>query len=243
MRADAVRRALSSADINHDGRLSSSEQRRAKTKVAGASSQALTEAYKQARMKSGSIDVKKARGLVSLAESRALLADRNHNGISSFERGRLSGPIARALTLPPPGAVPAPTHTGGIRVSDTMRRLAHNAQVVARSMGGSHSQGLCATGVSRNIARSMGLSVRGNGNQIDNNLPRSKFRQVNLTLSQALKIPGLVLTWEKTSTRLGQRYGHTAVTLGNGRSLASDFIEQNTLGARGRSGFKVFMPI
>lgn len=109
-------------------------------------------------------------------------------------------------------------------------------------MGGYQSQGLCATGVSRALARALGLGVSGNGNQIDNNLPRDKFRQVNMSLEEALKIPGLVLTWESTSTRLGRIYGHTAVTLGDGHTSASDFIERNTTN-NGRTGFKVFMPI
>ena len=124
------------------------------------------------------------------------------------------------------------------------RRLASNARSVAMSMGGYDSQGLCATGVSRAIQRSMGIKVWGNGNQIDDNLPRSRFEQVNIPLSEALKIPGLVLTWEKTSTRLGSIYGHTAITAGDGHTSMSDFIETDTLaGDRSRTGLKIFMPI
>ncbi len=122
--------------------------------------------------------------------------------------------------------------------------LANAAVSVAHSMGGYNSQGLCATGVSRAIRAVYGFTVWGNGNDIDNNLPRDKFRQVNISLAEALKIPGLVLTWEKTSTRAGSIYGHTAITLGDGRSSASDFIEGNTLAAEsGRQGLKIFMPI
>ncbi|MET0404809.1 MAG: CHAP domain-containing protein, partial [Cystobacter sp.] len=106
-----------------------------------------------------------------------------------------------------------------------------------------NSQGLCATGVSRAIQNAFGVKVWGNGNQIDNNLPRNKFQQVNMSLAEALKTPGLVLTWEKTSSRLGSIYGHTAITTGDGRSSVSDFIERNTLGATGRSGLKIFRPI
>ncbi|WP_169825663.1 MULTISPECIES: LysM peptidoglycan-binding domain-containing protein [Corallococcus] len=135
----------------------------------------------------------------------------------------------------PMGAAP----TGG---TATGRRLAEAARSAAMGMGGYNSQGLCATGVSRAIRNSMGIGVSGNGNQIDNNLPRDKFRQVDMSLEDALKIPGLVLTWESTSTRLGSIYGHTAVTMGDGHSSASDFIERNTTN-NGRSGFKVFMPI
>lgn len=122
--------------------------------------------------------------------------------------------------------------------------LAHAGRSVALSMGGYRGLGLCATGVSRAIQRTYGIKVWGNGNQIDNNLPRSKFRQVNLTLAQALKIPGLILTWEHTPSRLGSIYGHTAITQGDGRSSTSDFIERDTLhSSAGRTGLKVFMPI
>ncbi|HLT31579.1 MAG TPA: LysM domain-containing protein [Myxococcaceae bacterium] len=122
--------------------------------------------------------------------------------------------------------------------------LAENARRVALSMGGYNSQSLCATGVSRAIQNTYGIKVWGNGNQIDDNLPRDKFRQVNMSLEEALKIPGLILTWEKTSTRAGSIYGHTAITSGDGRSTYSDFIERNTLAAEGgRYGLKIFAPI
>ncbi|WP_317987897.1 peptidoglycan-binding domain-containing protein [Hyalangium gracile] len=138
------------------------------------------------------------------------------------------------------GTPSTPPSTGGVHGNST---LANKARAVALSMGGYSSQGLCATGVSRAIQQTYGIKVWGNGNQIDDNLPRNKFKQVNLSLAEALKIPGLILTWEKTSTRLGSIYGHTAITSGDGRSSYSDFVESNTLGASGRSGFKVFMPI
>ena len=120
--------------------------------------------------------------------------------------------------------------------------LANAARNVALSMGGYNSQGLCATGVSRAIQQVYGIKVWGNGNDIDNNLPRDRFRQINISLEEALKRPGLVLTWETTSSRLGQIYGHTAITLGDGHSSASDFIETWTTNS-GRTGFKVFEPI
>jgi hypothetical protein len=123
-------------------------------------------------------------------------------------------------------------------------RLAAAGRAVALSMGGYRGLGLCATGVSRAIQRTYGIKVWGNGNQIDNNLPRNKFKQVNMSLAQALKTPGLILTWERTSSRLGSIYGHTAITSGDGRSSYSDFIENNTLAAEsGRSGLKIFAPI
>ncbi len=132
---------------------------------------------------------------------------------------------------------------GSIHATATMKRLAAAGRQAAMGMGGYHSQGLCATGVSRAIVSAMGIKVWGNGNQIDNNLPKNKFKQVNISLAEALKIPGLVLTWERTSSAAGQKYGHTAITTGDGRSSCSDFIENNTLGAGGRSGLKIFVPI
>jgi len=134
---------------------------------------------------------------------------------------------------------------GGVgHVTATMRRLAAAGTTAAMGLGGYTSLGKCATGVSRALASAMGLSVGGNGNQIDNNLPRSKFRQIHIPLSKALKIPGLVLTWEHTSTTLGSIYGHTAITRGDGHTSMSDFIENDTLGgSSGRTGLKIFMPI
>ena len=123
-----------------------------------------------------------------------------------------------------------------------MRKLATAGRAAAMSMGGYNSQGLCATGVSKAIQNAFGFKVWGNGNQIDNNLPRDKFKQVNMSLAEALKIPGMVLTWERTSSAAGSKYGHTAITTGDGRSSVSDFIERNTLGAGGRTGLKIFMP-
>ncbi|WP_370643920.1 LysM domain-containing protein [Myxococcus sp. RHSTA-1-4] len=157
------------------------------------------------------------------------------------------------LRIPGRGGTQAPPQGGGKtegsqgagkpgKATPAMLKLANAGRAAALGMGGYTSQGLCATGVSRAIQNAFGFKVWGNGNQIDNNLPRDKFKQVNMSLEEALKIPGLVLTWEKTSTRLGSIYGHTAITTGDGRSSVSDFIERNTLGAGGRSGLKIFMP-
>jgi LysM repeat protein len=172
-----------------------------------------------------------------------------HSGTSSFEPGsgggsRGSGSAGGTGGVTGSGPVQSTTGAGGIQVTPAMRRLAQAGHTAAMGMGGYNSQGLCATGVSRAISSALGLSVRGNGNQIDNNLPRDKFRELNIPLSEALKIPGLVLTWEKTPSRLGSIYGHTAITSGDGRSSASDFIERNTLASSaGRTGLRIFMPI
>jgi LysM repeat protein len=176
-----------------------------------------------------------------------------HDGKDSFEptksggtRGgggtRGSGGAGRTGGTRGGGQVGGSRGAGGIQATPAMRKLASAGRAAAMSIGGYQSQGLCATGVSKAIQNAFGFKVWGNGNQIDNNLPRSKFKQIDIPLSEALKIPGLVLTWEKTSSRLGSIYGHTAITTGDGRSSVSDFIERNTLGAGGRSGLKIFMP-
>lgn len=152
-----------------------------------------------------------------------------HGGASSFTPASRPGGSSGTSSV----SAPRPGGSGS---------LADNARRVALSMGGYNSQGLCATGVSRAILATYGIKVWGNGNQIDNNLPRSRFKEVTMPLSEALKIPGLVLTWEKTSTRLGSIYGHTAITSGDGRTSYSDFIERNTTN-NGRSGLRIFMPI
>ena len=150
---------------------------------------------------------------------------------------------------PPAGhKAPAPTHPGptsvaGIHVTAAMRNLAATGKRVALSMGGYRGEGLCATGVSRSIASALHLSVHGNGNQIDNNLPKNKFKQLHISLATALKIPGLVLTWEHTSTPECRIFGHTAITSGDGKTSSSDFTEFDTLAAGGRTGLKIFVPI
>jgi peptidoglycan hydrolase-like protein with peptidoglycan-binding domain len=133
--------------------------------------------------------------------------------------------------------------TGSVAATSTMQRFANIAKQTALNMNGYTSRGQCAKGVSQAISNAFGVKVYGNGNQIDNNLPKNKFKQLNISLEEALKTPGLVLTWEKTSTAGGQKYGHTAVTVGDGKGSVSDFVENNTLGAKGRTGFKVFQPI
>lgn len=166
-----------------------------------------------------------------------------HSGKSTFEPAKGGGKKPAGGTGGTGGTGGAQT-VNGVKVTPQMRKLAEAGKAAAMSMGGYNSQGLCATGVSKAIKNAMGFKVWGNGNQIDNNLPRDKFKQVNMPLSEALKIPGMVLTWEKTSSRLGSIYGHTAITTGDGHSSASDFIERNTLaGNASRTGLKIFMPI
>jgi hypothetical protein len=156
--------------------------------------------------------------------------------------GRRASDSASAAADSTPQATAA-SSVNGVPVTNSMRRFAATAKQTALGMNGYHGRGQCAKGVNRSILKSFGIRNYGNGNQIDNNLPKSKFRQLNISLKDALKIPGLVLTWERTSTPKGKIYGHTAITLGDGKGSASDFVERNTLAAGGRSGFKVFQPI
>ncbi len=175
-----------------------------------------------------------ARYRTSVSTLASLNGIRNVNLIHVGQRLRLPG----GSNSPAPVA-PSNPSTGGVRGN---ARLADAARRVALSMGGYRSQGWCAKGVSQAIVNTFGIKVWGNGNQIDNNLPRNKFKQIHIPLSQALKIPGLVLTWESTSSTLGRKYGHTAITAGDGRTSYSDFIDTNTAGP-GRSGLKIFMPL
>ncbi len=140
---------------------------------------------------------------------------------------------------PSSGGGGSTTTVGGIKSDSGFAKASYN---VAMSMGGYKSQGLCATGVSRAIKNYYGYTVWGNGNQIDDNLPKDKFKRIDISLSEALKIAGLILTWEATSTKLGAIYGHTAITQGNGMSSSCDFYENNTRDySGGRSGFKCFV--
>jgi LysM repeat protein len=202
-------------------------------------------------------------------DTLSALASRFHTSVSALARANnIANPnliiAGKSLRIPGKGDSFEPAKGGGKKgsggatgggqvqqsggaagpngASPAMRRLAEAGRAAAMGMGGYNSQGLCATGVSRAIQNAFGVKVWGNGNQIDNNLPRDKFKQVNMSLADALKIPGMVLTWEKTSTAAGSKYGHTAITTGDGRSSVSDFIERNTLAAGGRSGLKIFMP-
>jgi len=202
-------------------------------------------------------------------DTLSALASRFHTSVSALARANnIANPsliiAGKSLRIPGKGDSFEPAKGGGTKgvggakgggqvqqsggaagpngASPAMRRLAEAGRAAAMGMGGYNSQGLCATGVSRAIQNAFGVKVWGNGNQIDNNLPRDKFKQVNMSLADALKIPGMVLTWEKTSTAAGSKYGHTAITTGDGRSSVSDFIERNTLAAGGRSGLKIFMP-
>ena len=103
--------------------------------------------------------------------------------------------------------------------------------------------GWCAKGVHRAISRRYGIEIYGNGNQTDDSLKANgNFKQLSYSLNEALKIPGIIMTWEKTGTTAGQKYGHTAITVGNGTDSACDFYEYNTNSKSSkRTGFKCFI--
>jgi hypothetical protein len=125
----------------------------------------------------------------------------------------------------------------------TMHALAVKSWQVEAEMPGS---GLCAAAVERSIQRVMGFPVWGNANDLDSSLPRTgRFQQVNMSLAEALQHPGLILVWERSNgSAAGRKYGHTAITTGDGRSSNSDYHEANTLAAgNNRTGLTVWMPI
>lgn len=125
----------------------------------------------------------------------------------------------------------------------TMAALAAKSWQVEAEMPGS---GWCAAAVERSIERVMGFPVWGNANDLDSNLPGTgRFQQVNMSLEEALRHPGLILVWERSNgSAAGRTYGHTAITTGDGLSSNSDYHEANTLAAgANREGLTVWMPI
>lgn len=104
-RSTAAQNALRRADTNHDGKLSTREQARARSLVSGASEAAMNQAMAQARLRGGFVGVSKAKGTVGAGARAALAADRNRDGvISSKERAAIKGSVGRALTAGATGA-------------------------------------------------------------------------------------------------------------------------------------------
>lgn len=114
-----------------------------------------------------------------------------------------------------------------MKLSTALREKDVDASATSAVFAFTDSAALAASVVAEQ-RRGGGAGLGGASNQIDNNLPKKHFKQVHISLAQALKIPGLILTWEHTYSALGQRYGHTANTTGNGRSSTSDWIERDT---------------
>ena len=239
-RAADVRAALLRADVNRDGKLSAREQGQATALVKGPQDAAIREAFKQARLSSGFVSVAKARGLVTLALSRALSADGNRNGVSAGERAKLTGPIARALTRGAldSGGVNAPKPTGNVGTfGPKAARLAAAARRQATLM---NTRGWCARGVNRAMAAA-GLST--------SPLPSAymyakrlegdrRFREIkNVSDAQLRKLPpGAIVVFAADGGRT--KHGHIFVTLGNGLE-ASDHVQR--IATHGTQ--RVFVPI
>ena len=239
-RAAAVRTALLKADSNHDGKLSSAEQRKATTLVTGSADVALREAYKQARMGSGFVSVSRARGLVNLALSRALAADSNKNGLSLADRAKLSGPIARALTRGAAGGTvhePKPTGAFGT-FGPRAAKLAAAAERQARLM---NTRGWCARGVNRSLGNAgLYVSPLPSAYMYANKLAHDRrFREIkNVSDAQLKKLPpGAVVVFAPYNSP-GNPHGHIYVTLPGGRE-ASDHIQARST----RGSQRVFVPI
>ena len=122
----------------------------------------------------------KADGFFGPITMRALAAAQQSSGTPAANLGRAGKRDLQQLRVPTREETPAadgPTPSGDtVTGTAAMERLAANARTVALGMGGYRGRGRCATGVSETIRRSLGISVSGNGNQIDNNLPRDKFQ-------------------------------------------------------------------
>jgi hypothetical protein len=168
-------------------------------------------------------------GRVGNQTTSRLQADRNRD---AFEDHRSPSRVGRTETPPVGQGTP------------TQQRLADEARRTALNMGGYRSQSLCARGVKTAISRATGVPyMNGHANQLNPQMERAGFHRVNMSLQDALRTPGLVLTWQQTGTTAGRRYGHTAITLGDGHSSASDFIERNTLASSAnRRGLTIWAP-
>jgi hypothetical protein len=236
-RASAVRAALLRADTNRDGKLNAAERARATGLVTGAADTAIRESFKQARLRSGFVDVKKARALVNLALSRVLRADTNKNGVSATERSRLTGPIARALSQGATGTT-GPKPTGPIGTfGPKAKRLAEAARRQARLM---NTRGWCARGVNRAMrAAGLATSPLPSAYMYAKRLAGdSRFREIKgLTKQQLVKLPpGAIAVFEGYAGGRS-KHGHIFVSLGNGLE-ASDHIQR--IATHGR--FRVFVP-
>jgi murein DD-endopeptidase MepM/ murein hydrolase activator NlpD len=151
-----------------------------------------------------------------------------HSTVDAFEPARRTSPTSQ--TSPS-------SSSGGVR-----DRLVDAARQRAT---GHRRGGHCARGVSDAIQNSMGVNVRANANRLDNALADNRrFREVHgMSLDEALRTPGLVVTWERSNhSSGGLRYGHTAITSGDGRTTYSDIVDRNTTG-NGRTGMRIFEPV
>ncbi len=168
-----------------------------------------------------------------------LTAVEDKNGWARIKYGSGYGWVCKQYTsskAPSSGGGGGGTSTGGAKADQA---LANKSVQVANEM---HSTGWCAKGVSTAVSRTHGFYPGGNGNTIGNGLIASgRYKKIDISLANALKIPGLIFSWQRTSTKLGAIYGHTAISQGNGKSSTCDYYENNTLASSGgRSGLKVY---
>jgi hypothetical protein len=132
------------------------------------------------------------------------------------------------------------TNAKNVKGNAKMKALAADGLKIANNM---HSSGLCATGVNQAINETYGLNIHGDGNQVDNRLEEKGWKKANLSLQDALKIPGVVLVWETTNCPDGQIYGHTAISQGDGHSSTSDHLDNDTVAStQGATGFSAWVP-
>lgn len=120
--------------------------------------------------------------------------------------------------------------------------LADASITVANSMGGTKSQGLCATGVARAVEKVHNFHPYGNGNSIGAELmSKGNYKEVGMSLEEGLQVPGVIFSWQQTGTELGKIYGHAAVSQGDGKRSSSDYIERDTVASsKNRTGLKVY---
>lgn len=190
---------------------------------------------------------KSATYTVQRGDTLSAIAARYHSSVSAIARANgIANPnlihVGQKLTIPGAGGTsssggttPSGGSSSGIQGST---KLVAAAKAIAAQLPGS---GYCAKGVELSIQRAFGFRLYGNANQLDNALAGNKhFKELHISLAQALKTPGLVLTWEHSNnSAAGKIYGHTAITWGDGHTTSSDYVESNTTGYN-RTGLRIF---
>lgn len=192
---------------------------------------------------------KNATYTVKRGDTLSAIAARYGSSVSAIARASgIANPnlihVGQKLTIPgaggtgSSGAASSTGKTGGSSsgVKGNTRLVAAAKQIAAELPG----SGWCAKGVALSIQRAYGFRIWGNANQLDNAMANDRrFKEVHMSLAEALKTPGLILTWERTSSAAGQKYGHTAITWGDGHTSSSDYVENHTTN-NGRSGLRIF---
>ena len=164
-----------------------------------------------------------------------------NNGWLQIKYGSGTGWVSKDYTTTKKPSTGGGNAGGGGAVGEAKpdQALADTSRKVAAEF---NTTGWCAKGVSTAVSRTHGFYPGGNGNQIGTGLLNSgKYKQVNLSLADALKVPGVIFSWQKTGTAAGQKYGHTAVSQGNGKDSTCDYYEWNTIDkCSKRTGMSVY---